>query len=72
MTQSQRVLDYLQQGKKLTCLNAFNELGITQVAARIFELKREGKIILSSRIKVKNRYGEDCIVSEYFMEVQNG
>ena len=72
MTQSQRVLDYLQQGKKLTCLNAFNELGITQVAARIFELKREGKAILSSRIKVKNRYGEDCIVSEYFMEVQNG
>jgi hypothetical protein len=72
MTQSQRVLDYLQQGKKLTCLNAFNELGITQVAARIFELKRDGEVILSSRIKVKNRYGEDCIVSEYFMEVQNG
>ncbi|MAO23918.1 MAG: hypothetical protein CMJ25_24480 [Phycisphaerae bacterium] len=72
MTQSQRVLDYLQKGKKLTCLNAFNELGITQVAARIFELKRDGEVILSSRIKVKNRYGEDCIVSEYFMEVQNG
>jgi hypothetical protein len=72
MTQSQRVLDYLQQGKKLTCLNAFNELGITQVAARIFELKRDGEVILSSRTKVKNRYGEDCIVSEYFMEVKNG
>ena len=39
MTQQERVLEYLQEGKKLTCLNAFNELGITQVAARIYELK---------------------------------
>lgn len=68
MTQHKRVLDYLKGGRKLTCLNAFNELGITQVAARIFELKREGNAILSSRIKVTNQYGETCFVSEYYME----
>ena len=30
MTQVERVLDYLKDGKKLTCLNAFEELGITE------------------------------------------
>ena len=68
MTQVERVLDYLQAGKKLTCLNAFNELGITQVAARIYELKEAGHNVLSRRIKVTNRYNEKCSVSEYYME----
>ena len=68
MTQQERVSEYLQEGKKLTCLNAFNELGITQVAARIYELKEEGHDVKSKRIKVTNRYNEQCSVSEYFME----
>ena len=45
MNQTARVLQYLEDGKKLTCLNAFNELGITQVAARIFELKELGYLM---------------------------
>ena len=68
MTQSERVLKYLEDGKKLTCLNAFNELGITQVAARIFELKEKGHDIKTNRRKVTNRYNEICSVAEYYME----
>ncbi len=67
MTQQERVLDYLQSGNKLTCLNAFNELGITQVASRIFELKEQGHPIAKRWIKVTNRYDEKCSVAEYFM-----
>ena len=52
MTQSERVLKYLQDGKKLTCLNAFEELGITQVAARIFELKEKGHEIKKACTKM--------------------
>ena len=70
MTQHGRVLDYLTDGKKLTCLNAFAELGITQVASRILELKREGYTILKNNIKVTNRYGEKVTVAEYYMEEQ--
>ena len=68
MTQVERVLEYLQEGKKLTCLNAFQELGITQVAARIFELKLKGHEIKTTRKKVTNRYNEICSVAEYYME----
>ena len=68
MTQVERVLKYLEDGKKLTCLNAFEELGITQVAARIFELKEQGHDIKTTRKKVTNRYYESCSVAEYFME----
>jgi hypothetical protein len=68
MTQSERVLKYLEDGKKLTCLNAFNELGITQVAARIFELKEQGHPIKKKMISVTNRYDEKCSVAEYYME----
>ena len=68
MTQVERVLKYLEDGKKLTCLNAFEELGITQVAARIFELKEKGHDIKTNRRKVTNRYNEVCSVAEYYME----
>jgi len=68
MTQSERVLKYLEDGKKLTCLNAFEELGITQVAARIFELKEKGHDIKTNRRKVTNRYNEICSVAEYYIE----
>jgi hypothetical protein len=68
MTQVERVLDYLKDGKKLTCLNAFEELGITQVAARIFELKEQGHDIKTDRKSVTNRYNEKCSVAEYYME----
>jgi len=71
MTQISRVLQYLQDGKKLTCLNAFNELGITQVAARIFELKEQGHPIQKKMITVTNRYDEKCSVAEYYMGDNN-
>jgi len=71
MTQQERVLSYLQEGKKLTCLNAFNELGITQVASRIFELKEQGHPIAKRMIKVTNRYDEKCSVAEYYYGEDN-
>tara|TARA_B110000967_G_scaffold135685_1_gene138537 strand:- start:410 stop:628 length:219 start_codon:yes stop_codon:yes gene_type:complete len=66
MTQHQRILDHLKDGGRLTCLDAFNQLGITQVATRIFELKREGHPISKRPLKVINRYGESCSVAEYY------
>jgi hypothetical protein len=71
MTQAKRVLDYLESGNTITTLNAFNELGITRLAARIYELKEEGHDVKSKRIKVTNRYDEQCSVSEYYMESDN-
>lgn len=67
MSQKQRILQHLESGKTITSLEAYNELGVTQLAARIYELKAEGKPIVSEQIKVTNRFDEICTVSKYFL-----
>ena len=64
--QAQRVLSYMQGGNTITSLDAFKELGITRLAAVIYDLKKDGHFIGSRRISVKNRFDENCNVSEYF------
>ena len=68
MTQAERVLDWLQSGKTITTLDAFKELGITRIAARVFELKEQGVLVKKRMLKVINRYDETCHVAEYFIE----
>lgn len=65
MTQQQRILEYLEQGNTITTLNAFNELGITRLASRIYDLKASGVSIQRKMITVTNRYNEKCHVTEY-------
>lgn len=69
MTQKARVLQWLQEGKTLTRLQALAELGIFELASRILELKRDGHDIRSESITVQNRWGEKCRVAQYWMEV---
>jgi hypothetical protein len=40
--QRQRILQYIREFGSITSLEAYKDLGITQLGARIFELKREG------------------------------
>ena len=68
MNQKERVLHHLHQGNKITCLDAFSMLGITQIAARIFELKRDGHPISKRNVKIVNQFGESCYVSQYFLQ----
>lgn len=67
MTQEDRILDYLDRHPEgLTQFEAIKDLGILRLASRISDLKREGHKITSERVKVRNRYGEDCYVSRYY------
>tara|TARA_R110002050_G_scaffold198054_1_gene332871 strand:- start:4597 stop:4812 length:216 start_codon:yes stop_codon:yes gene_type:complete len=65
MAQKDRVLDYLKTGRSITTFNAYNELGITRISARIFELRKEGHDIISDTLKVLNRYGEVCRIGSW-------
>lgn len=69
MTQKTRVLQWLQEGKTLTRLQALTELGIFELSARLIELKRDGHKIKSESITVQNRWGEKCRVAQYWMDV---
>jgi hypothetical protein len=70
MTQANRVLDWLQSGQTITTLDAFRELGITRIAARVFELKKEGHAVSKRTLTVTNRFDEVCHVAEYFLEAK--
>jgi len=42
MTQKEALISYLLSGKSITPLKAWQEFGITRLAARIHELRKEG------------------------------
>ena len=69
-TQRDKVLKYIRDFGKITSWDAYSELGVTQLASRIFELKQEGYIFTKTRISTKNRYGDDTHYDEYRL-VQN-
>lgn len=65
MTQQDRILEYLKEGKALTRLNAWDQLGILEAPARISELRGKGHQIKTDFITVINRYGEKVKIAEW-------
>lgn len=67
-SQRKRILDRLEKGLRVTSLDAYNVLGVTQLGARIFELRHEGYPIKSVRTVGNNRFGEKIHYCEYVLE----
>lgn len=65
MTQSERILDYLKSGKKLTRINSWSELGVIEAPARISELRSRGIPVRTEMKTVTNRYGDSVRVAEW-------
>ena len=63
--QAKRVLDYMEQYGGITSLEAFKELGITRLAAVIFDIKKAGVPIKTERFSCPNRYGEQVSFARY-------
>lgn len=66
-TQADRVLEYIQKFGSITTLEAYRDLGVTRLSARIFELRARGLEIDSTSITSKNRYGENCTYAKYYL-----
>ena len=64
-TQAERILDYMKEFGSITQLEALRDLGVLRLASRISELKVDGHGITKKMVKVKNRYGENCMIAEY-------
>ena len=67
-TQSERILDYINQYGSITPLEAMRDIGCMRLAARIADLKELGYPIVSETVAVPNRYGEKCHIKRYRME----
>lgn len=68
VTQLQRILNYMETFGSITAFDAFRDLGIMRLAARISDLRKRGYVIKSETITVKNRFDEDCCIKEYSLE----
>ncbi len=68
MTQVDRITEYLKKYKTITPLDAYLDLGIMRLSARIQELKAKGVQIESKMITCLNRRGEKVSVKEYRLE----
>lgn len=65
ITQRDRVLQFIREFGSITSMQAYSEIGCTQLATRISELKERGYEFEKTRIKTKNRYGDNTHYDEY-------
>lgn len=68
MTQGERVIEYIKKFGSITPLDAFYDLGITKLATRVSELKRDGYIFEQKYEKAQNRFGEPVHYMRYFLK----
>ena len=71
-TQCGRLYRHLSSGHRITPLDAWTQLGIYRVAARIYDLKRIGVEICSRIVVKKNRHDEEFKVKEYWIPAPAG
>lgn len=67
-TQREKVLAYIVKFGSITSWQAYADLGVTQLGARIYELKEQGYVFSKTRVHTKNRLGEKTHYDEYRLE----
>ena len=68
MTQKEMVLRYMMDNGSISSMEAFYELGITRLAARVFELRKSGYNIRMRAYSSLNRFGKPVTYSRYWIE----
>ena len=68
-TQTERVLDYIDEFGSITQMEALRDLGVMRLASRISDLKKQGYPIKSDMETVKNRFGESRYIKRYSLAV---
>lgn len=58
LTQCDKIIDYIKRYGSITSWQAYADLGITQLGARIYNLKERGYLFEKERVNTKNRMGE--------------
>ena len=67
LTQKELILQYIADFGYITSYQAYADLGITQLATRIKELKAQGYEFKTENIKAKNRYGKPSHYYKYYL-----
>ena len=65
MTQREAILQYIEEFGSITPMQAFADLGITKLATRISEMRKDGMTFKIETVSVKNRYGKSVSYAKY-------
>ena len=65
MTQKELILNYIADFGSITPLEAFSDLGVTKLATRISEMRKDGMQFKIVTVKGKNRYGKAVRYARY-------
>lgn len=68
MTQNERVMRYICEFGSISSWEAFRDLGITRLAARIADIERDGIQFSRQREATTNRYGEKTYYTRYSLK----
>lgn len=66
MTQKEMVIDFIMENGSITTWQAFEEFGITRLAARIADIRKDGHEVHSETVQTKNRYGKPSHYTRYW------
>ena len=66
-TQANRLLSWLEKGKAINRIHAYDRLGILNLNARVSDLIKEGYKIRRKKIRIINRFGETTNITEFYM-----
>ena len=70
MTQREAIIEYITEFGSITPMQAFADLGITKLATRISEMRKDGMDFKIEMVSTKNRYGKSVSFAKYsFAEV---
>lgn len=71
--QCEKVLQYMKTNETITTLEAFDELGVSRLSARIWDLRNKyGYDIGKKNKKVRDRDGVLTYVNAYYLEAEDG
>ena len=65
MTQKQMILRYMEDHGSISTMEAYNDLGITRLAARISEMITDGHRIAKETETSFNRFGDKVSYTRY-------
>lgn len=67
ITQKDRIIDYIQKFGSITSWQAYQDLGVMQLGARIDQLQKEGYVFATEWVHKKNRFNEDVSFKKYML-----
>ena len=67
ITQKDRIINYIREFGSISSWEAYSDLGITQLGARIDQLKKEGYEFKTEWESNTNRFGEKTEYKRYYL-----